>query len=193
VKTRIWLPSLALLVVMTVLTGVAYPLLVTGVAVLAFPARAGGSLVTHDGKVVGSALIGQGFASDRYFQGRPSATGPMPYNAGASSGGNLSPRGDVLKGQVAERVAALQKANPDARGLIPADLVTGSGSGLDPHITKAAALYQVPRVARERGGIEQARLVRLVDRMTEGRQLGFLGEARVNVLGLNLALDEGRF
>ncbi len=191
-KTRVWLPSLMLLLVMTVLTGVAYPLLVTGVSVLLFPWQAKGSLLAHASGIAGSELVGQQFASDRYFQGRPSATGPMPYNAAASSGGNLSPRGDMLRQQVAERVEALRKVNPDAQGLIPADLVTASGSGLDPHVSVAAALYQVPRLARARG-LSYDRLASLVKRVAEGRQLGFLGEPRVNVLRLNIALDEGRF
>jgi K+-transporting ATPase ATPase C chain len=192
-KTRIWFPALMLLVVMTVVTGLGYPLLVTAVGGFLFPSQARGSLVTRGNEVVGSILVGQHFTSDRYFWGRPSATGPMPYNAGASSGSNLSPRGEALRAQVAERVEALKKANPDAKGPIPADLVTGSGSGLDPHISRAAALYQVPRIAQARDGVDEARLVRLVERMTQGRQLGLLGEPRVNVLGLNLALDQGKF
>ncbi len=191
-KGRIWLPAIMLLVVMTVLTGVAYPLLVTGVSSVLFPRQASGSLLKKGNEVVGSALIGQQFGSPRYFWGRPSATSPMPYNAASSSGSNLTPRGDALRQQVADRVAALQKANPDARMPIPADLVTASGSGLDPHISPAAARYQIPRRARERG-ISEERLATLVAKMTEGRQLGFLGEPTVNVLRLNLALDEGRF
>ncbi len=188
-KNRVWLPSIILLVVMTVLTGVAYPLVVTAAGRLLFPSQASGSLVTRGGQVVGSALVGQQFTSDRYFWGRPSATGPMPYNAAASSGSNLTPRGDALKQQVADRVDALRKANPDARGPIPADLVTASGSGLDPDIARAAALYQVPRVAKARN-VPEDRVLALVARVSQGRQLGFLGEPRVNVLRLNLALDE---
>ncbi len=188
-KNRVWLPSIMLLVVMTVLTGVAYPLVVTAAGRLLFPSQARGSLVTRGAQVVGSALVGQQFTSDRYFRGRPSATGPMPYNAGASSGSNLTPRGDALKRQVADRVEALKKANPDARGPIPADLVTASASGLDPDISRAAALYQVPRVAQARGVPEDGVLA-LVTRVSRGRQLGLLGEPRVNVLRLNLVLDE---
>lgn len=181
-------PALMTLVLFTLITGVAYPLLVTGVAQGVFPGRANGSLIVKDGKVVGSALIGQPFDDPRYFWSRPSATSPFPYNAAASSGSNLSPTNPALIGAVQGRVDALRAADPTNRAPVPVDLVTASGSGLDPHISPAAALYQVPRVARERTLSPDA-VRALVDRHTEGRWLGFLGEPRVNVLALNLALD----
>ena len=181
-------PALMTLVLFTLITGVAYPLLVTGVAQGVFPGRANGSLIVKDGTVVGSALIGQPFDDPRYFWGRPSATSPFPYNAAASSGSNLSPTNPALIGAVQGRVDALRAADPTNRVAVPVDLVTASGSGLDPHIGPAAALYQVSRVARERNLSPDA-VRALVDRHTEGRLLGFLGEPRVNVLALNLALD----
>jgi K+-transporting ATPase ATPase C chain len=177
-----------MLFLLTILTGVLYPLAVTGLAQLVFPGQANGSLLLKDGKPVGSALIGQPFDDPKYFWGRPSATGPFPYNAAASSGSNLGPTNpDLLEG-IADHVAALKKADPGNTAPVPVDLVTTSGSGLDPHITPAAALYQVGRVARARR-LDESAVRRLVDRNTERRQFGLLGEPRVSVLRLNLALD----
>ncbi|HEX4995377.1 MAG TPA: potassium-transporting ATPase subunit KdpC [Methylomirabilota bacterium] len=181
-------PALMSLLLLTVITGVAYPLLVTGVAQAVFPSQAGGSLIVRDGKVVGSALIGQPFDDPKYFWGRPSATSPFAYNAGASSGSNLSPTNPALIAAVQERVGALRAADPGNTAPVPVDLVTASGSGLDPDISPAAALYQVPRVARVRGLAPDA-VRALVERHTERRFLGVLGEPRVNVLALNLAVD----
>lgn len=181
-------PALTSLLLLTLITGVAYPLLVTGIAQLVFPFQANGSLIVRDGTVVGSALIGQPFDDPGYFWGRPSATSPFAYNAGASSGSNLSPTNPALISAVQERVAGLRAADPGNAAPVPVDLVTASGSGLDPHISPAAALYQVSRVARERKLAPDA-VRALVDRHTEGRLLGLLGEPRVNVLALNLALD----
>jgi len=181
-------PAVVLLVLLTAITGVAYPLLVTLVAQVAFPSQARGSLVTRGDGVVGSTLIGQPFSDPKYFWGRPSATSPFEYNAAASSGSNRGPLNPALVDAVKARADALREADPDNRVPIPADLVTSSGSGLDPHISPAAARWQVSRVAEARG-LEQAKVQALVDRYTQSRQLGFLGEARVNVLALNLALD----
>jgi K+-transporting ATPase ATPase C chain len=175
-----------MLVAWTVLTGLVYPLAFTGFAQLVFPRRANGSLIEEEGRVVGSRLIGQPFASSAFFWSRPSATGPQPYNAAASSGSNLGPSNEDLRAAVEERVRSLREAGPG--GPVPVDLVTASGSGLDPHISPAAAFYQVPRVARSRGVAEEA-LRDLVRAHTRGRQLGFLGEPTVNVLELNLALE----
>jgi len=182
------LQSLRALVVLTVITGVAYPLVVTGIAQVAFPDQAKGSLIREGGKVRGSRLIGQPFAEARDFWSRPSATGPMPYNGASSSGSNQGPTNPALKEAVEGRVKALRDAGGDPAKPVPVDLVTASGSGLDPHISPAAAEYQVERVAKARGLAPDAVRV-LVDRYTEGRQLGVLGEPRVNVLELNLALD----
>ncbi|MEW5787277.1 MAG: potassium-transporting ATPase subunit KdpC [Pseudomonadota bacterium] len=181
-------PALLMLALMTALTGVIYPLLVTGVAQGLFPQQANGSQIEKDGKVVGSALIGQPFSDPGYFWGRPSATGPVPYNAGASSGSNLGPTNPALADAVRARIAALQAADPGNTTPIPVDLVTTSASGLDPHISPAAADYQVARVARARG-MDAGAVAALVARYTEDRQFGVLGEPRVNVLRLNLALD----
>lgn len=182
-------PALLMFLTLTLLTGVLYPLGVTGVANLLFPNRADGSLIRKEGQVVGSRLIGQPFDDPRYFWGRPSATGPFPYNASASSGSNLGPTNDVLKKAVAERVAALKAADPKNTAPVPVDLVTASGSGLDPHISPASAEYQIRRVAKTRG-LREEEIQRLVAAHTERLQWGVLGERRVNVLELNLALDE---
>ena len=183
--------ALVLFLALTLITGVLYPLAVTGLAALAMPARAGGSLLMRDGKAAGSALLGQPFSDPRYFWGRPSATGPQPYNGAASSGSNLSPTNPALLDAIKGRVQALRDADPGNTAPVPVDLVTASGSGLDPHITPAAALYQVPRVARARG-IDEQQLRALVAAHTEGRTFGILGEPRVNVLALNLALPSGQ-
>jgi K+-transporting ATPase ATPase C chain len=176
------------LIALTVITGVIYPLIVTGIAQAVFPFQANGSLIIKDGKAVGSALIGQPFDDPKYFWGRPSATSPFADNAASSSGSNLSPTNPDLIKAVQGRVDALRAADPGNTAPVPVDLVTASGSGLDPHISPAAALYQVPRVARERKLDPQA-VRQLVERHTEGRVIGILGEPRVNVLALNLALD----
>jgi K+-transporting ATPase ATPase C chain len=181
-------PALSLFVLLSLVTGLAYPLAVTGAAQLLFPHQANGSLVSVNGQVVGSELIGQAFSDPKHFWGRPSATAPMPYNATASGGSNQGPLNPALEEAVKARVQALQAADPGNRESVPVDLVTASGSGLDPHISVAAALYQAPRVARAQGMAPQA-LKALVERHTEGRLLGVLGEERVNVLALNLELD----
>jgi K+-transporting ATPase ATPase C chain len=180
-------PTVLLLAAFTALLGLAYPAVVTLLARVAFPSQAEGSLVRRDGAVVGSALIGQPFNDPRYFWSRPSATTP-PYNASASTGSNLGPLNPALTQAVADRVAALRAADPTNTGSVPVDLVTSSASGLDPDISPAAAAYQAPRVARGRG-LPVDRVNALVARFTEGRTFGLLGEPRVNVLFLNLALD----
>lgn len=182
-------PALTLFVLLSALTGVLYPLAVTGVGQSLFPRQAAGSLIERDGKLVGSELIGQNFTSPKYFWGRPSATGPMSNNAGGSSGSNQGPLNPALTDAVKSRVAALRAADPGNSAPVPADLVTASGSGLDPHITMAAARYQAARVARERR-LPLQDVQRLIDANTEPRDLLVLGEPRVNVLKLNLALDQ---
>ncbi len=181
-------PALTMLLLMTVLTGVVYPLTVTGLAQLFFQEQANGSVIVREGKVIGSNLIGQYFDKPEYFWSRPSATTPFPYNAAASGGSNLGPTNPVLIEAVKARVIALRAADPGNDVAIPVDLVTSSGSGLDPHISPAAALYQVKRVARARG-LDEAVVRTLLSEHTEERQFKLLGEQRVNVLQLNLALD----
>ena len=181
-------PALILFTLMTLLTGVAYPLLVTGLAQLIFPEQANGSLITNNsGNVAGSQLIGQAFNNPSYFWGRPSATSPYPYNAGASSGSNLGPTNPTLVEAVKTRIDAFKANDPDNKIPVPIDLITTSASGLDPHISPAAAEYQVGRVARTRK-IDPKKLLELVESHTENRQWGLFGEPRVNVLKLNLAL-----
>ena len=182
-------PALILLLFFTILTGLIYPLVVTGIAQAVFPRQANGSLILNNGEVVGSALIGQAFDDPKYFWGRLSATGPYPYNAAASSGSNYGPSNPALLEAAKTRIAALKAADPGNTQPIPVDLVTASGSGLDPDISVSAAFYQIPRVARVRGMSESA-LRLMVEKHTTGRQFGFLGEPRVNVLELNLALDQ---
>jgi len=181
-------PALMTFLILTVVTGLMYPAIVTGLAQLLFPYQAHGSMIVRGGKPIGSTLIGQPFDDPKYFWGRPSATVPFPYNAAASSGSNLGPTNPALTEAVKTRVAALRSADPGNDAPVPVDLVTASGSGLDPHISPAAAEYQVRRVARARG--QKAAFVQtVVSQHTEERQLGMLGERRVNVLALNLALD----
>jgi K+-transporting ATPase ATPase C chain len=180
--------AFTMLAMMTLIVGVAYPLLVTGISQVAFHGKANGSLIERGGKTVGSTLIGQPFADPKHFWSRASATSPYPYNASASSGSNLGPLNPALADAVSARVKALQDAAPDNGSPVPVDLVTASASGLDPHISPAAAEYQVARVAKARN-LDPQKVRDLVAQYTEGRQLGFLGEPGVNVLGLNLALD----
>jgi K+-transporting ATPase KdpC subunit len=181
-------PALMVILIFTLLTGVIYPLVVTGVAQLIFPHQANGSLIVNNGQATGSTLIGQQFDDPKYFWGRLSATGPFPYNAAASSGSNLGPSNPALLEAVKARIAALKAVDPTNTNPIPVDLDTASSSGLDPDISVAAALYQMPRVARVRG-LSEATVTALVNQSTQGRTFGFLGEPRVNVLELNLALD----
>src|SRR5512136_218110 len=181
-------PALMTLLIFTILTGLVYPLVITGIAQLVFPARANGSLIVRNGQTVGSTLIGQQFDDPKYFWGRLSATGKYPYNAAASSGSNLGPTNPALLDEVKARIDALKAADPTNNQPIPVDLVTSSGSGLDPDISVAAALYQVPRVARARG-LSEDQVRALVQQYTQGHQFGIVGEPRVNVLRLNLALD----
>jgi potassium-transporting ATPase KdpC subunit len=185
-------PAIVSFTLLSLLTGLAYPLAVTGIAQRVFPHQANGSVLsTQGGEELGSALIGQPFAEPRYFWGRPSATGPSPYNAASSSGSNLGPTNPALLEAVKARLAALKDADPGNTRPVPVDLLTASGSGLDPHISPAAAEYQVERVARARG-LPPAKVRGLVAEHTEGRFVGILGEPRVNVLALNLALDASR-
>lgn len=184
----LWRPAIFLFVVLSLITGLAYPLLVTGIAQAVMPNMANGQLIEKDGQVVGSALIAQSFTQTQYFWSRPSATGPMAYNAAASGGSNLGPSNAALIDAVKSRVQALRDADPTNTSPVPVDLVSASASGLDPHISRAAADYQLMRVAKARHlSAEQVRV--LVDQYTEGAWLGFIGEPRVNVLKLNLALD----
>jgi K+-transporting ATPase ATPase C chain len=181
-------PAVVLFTVLTLVTGVVYPLVTTGVAQSLFAAQAGGSIILREGKPVGSALIGQNFSEPRHFWGRPSATSPMPYNAAASSGSNQGPLNPALTDAVKGRIDALRAADPGNTAPVPVDLVTASASGLDPHISPAAARYQVARVAKARG-VAPERVQGLVDLHTENPLFGFLGESKVNVLKLNLALE----
>jgi len=183
--------ALSMLLLLTAVTGIAYPLVVTGIANALFPDQAAGSLIEKDGKPIGSSLIGQPFADAEHFWSRPSATSPYPYNASGSSGSNQGPLNPALADAVAARVKALRDADPGNTALVPADLVTASASGLDPHISPAAAEYQLARVAKARG-IDAQKARTMVAQATEQRQFGFLGEPRVNVLRLNLALDKLR-
>jgi K+-transporting ATPase ATPase C chain len=182
-------PAIMMVILFTFITGLLYPLAVTGMVQAVFPAQANGGIITAEGVAVGSTLIGQPFTDPAYFWSRPSATGPFPYNAAASSGSNLAPTNLALLDAVEERIAALRAADSKSKLPVPIDLVTASGSGLDPHISPAAAEYQVPRVAEARG-LDVGQVAALVQEHTAGRQIGFLGEPRVNVLELNLALDE---
>ncbi|MBI4799293.1 MAG: potassium-transporting ATPase subunit KdpC [Desulfarculus sp.] len=184
---RLLRPSALLLLVLILLTGLAYPLLVTGLAQAVFSRQANGSLVEHQGAVIGSELVGQGFGQPQWFWGRPSATAPQAYNATASGGSNLAPSNAALRQAVEERARALRQAHPGASGPVPMDLVTASASGLDPHLSPAAAHFQVGRVAGARG-LDPAQVAALVREHIEGRQWGVLGQPRVNVLKLNLAL-----
>jgi len=184
-------PAIVLLLALTLVTGIAYPLLVTGLARLLFPGQAAGSLINRDGKTIGSRLIGQSFSDPRHFWGRPSATTPQPYNGLASNGSNLGPLNPALGEAIRSRVAALRAADPGNRAPVPVDLVTASASGLDPEISVAAADYQAARVARARG-LPAERVRALIAAHSAGRTFGLLGEPRVNVLELNLALDELR-
>jgi K+-transporting ATPase ATPase C chain len=180
--------ALMVFAVLSLLTGVVYPLTMTAIAQVVFPHQANGSVILQDGRAVGSELIGQPFAGEKYFWGRPSATGPVAYNAAASTGSNLGPTNPALLDAVRNRIAAIRAAHPYQTGPVPIDLVTGSASGLDPHISPAAADYQISRVAGARA-LSSEEVQRLVREHTEDRTLGLLGEPRVNVLRLNLALD----
>jgi K+-transporting ATPase ATPase C chain len=184
-------PALVTFAVLTALTGIAYPLVVTGIGQAAFPEQAGGSLILRDGKAVGSTLIGQNFSDPKYFWGRPSATSPQPNNASNSGGSNQGPLNPALTDAVKGRIEALRAADPGNKAPVPIDLVTASASGLDPHISVAAATFQAARVAKVRS-LPAAQVQQLIEKHTEGRLFGFLGEPRVNVLQLNLSLDAAR-
>lgn len=181
-------PALSMLGLFTLLTGLLYPATITGLAQGLFPEQARGSLIHKDHRIIGSALIGQSFSGPTYFWGRPSATTPFPYNAGASSGSNLGPSNPMLRQAAAARAEALRLAHPQANAPLPVDLISTSASGLDPHISPAAAFFQARRVAQARG-LQESQVRALIDQCTEGPFLGLLGEARVNVLRLNIALD----
>lgn len=188
--TSIIRPALVLFLIMTAITGLAYPLALTGIAQLMFPRQAGGSLIVQDGHAVGSSLIGQPFSDPKHFWGRPSATTPQPYNGTGSTGSNLGPLNPALTDAIKGRIGALHAADPTNETPIPVDLVTASGSGLDPEISLAAAYYQAPRIARARSlGLDAVR--HLIAAHAKGRVLGLFGDPRVNVLELNLALDGG--
>jgi K+-transporting ATPase ATPase C chain len=181
-------PAIVLFLILTVITGIAYPLVVTGIAQVAFPSQAGGSLMVRDGKPIGSRLIGQSFSDPKYFWSRPSATSPQPYNGVASTGSNLGPLNPALTDAVKSRIDALHAADPTNTAPVPVDLVTASGSGLDPDISVAAANYQATRVAKARGLTPEA-VHALIASHAQGKFLGVIGEPRLNVLELNLALD----
>ncbi len=186
--TTLLRPAISLFIALSIVTGLLYPLLTTGIASVLFPTQATGSLIERDGKIIGSTLIGQSFSDPAHFWGRPSATSPEPYNAAASSGSNQGPLNPALADAVKARIEALKAADPGNPEVIPADLVTASASGLDPHISVAAANYQVARIAKSRN-MPEATVLALIDTHIEPRQFGLFGEAHVNVLQLNLALD----
>jgi K+-transporting ATPase ATPase C chain len=186
---RILRQAIICLLIFTVITGIIYPLIVTGIAQLIFPQKVNGSQILQNGKIVGSSLIGQSFNNPKYFWARPSATSPTPYNAASSSGSNLGPLNPALMDNVKARIDQLKKTDPLAKLPVPVDLLTASGSGLDPDISPAAAEYQVPRVAKARN-IDESKVKELVSKCIKQRQFGILGEPRVNVLELNIALDE---
>jgi K+-transporting ATPase ATPase C chain len=188
---RLIRPAVSLLVLMTILLGIVYPLVITGVAKVTFPRQAEGSLIYKDGKLIGSTLIGQSFSDPKYFWGRPSATSPQPYNGLASSGSNLGPLNPALLDAVTANAKALHDADPDNRRPIPVDLVTASASGLDPEISTAGALFQAARVARARN-LPLAQVEALIKAHERGRLFGLIGERRINILELNLALDQMR-
>ena len=190
-KNNVFRPALVLFVLLSLLTGIVYPFAVTGAGRVLFPAQVAGSMIERDGKVVGSSLIGQNFSDPKHFWGRPSATSPQPYNASASGGSNQGPLNPALVDAVKGRIEALRAADPGNAAPVPADLVTASASGLDPHITPAAARYQSARVARVHG-VTSDQVNVLIDKHTESPLFGILGEARINVLELNLALDAVR-
>jgi K+-transporting ATPase ATPase C chain len=185
------IPALRMLLVLTALTGVVYPLVVMGIAQVAFPSAANGSLIVVNGKTLGSSLIGQLFDDPKYFWSRPSVTSPQPYNGASSSGSNQGPRNPALADAVKDRIKALRDADPGNNAAVPVDLITASGSGLDPHISIAAAEYQAARVAEARG-LSPEQVHAVIAQNTQGRTFGILGEPRVNVLALNLALDNAR-
>jgi len=189
--TSIVRPALVTFAVLTALTGIAYPVVVTGISQLAFPEQAAGSLILRDGKPVGSSLIGQNFSNPKYVWGRPSATGPQPYNASSSGGSNHGPLNPALTDAVEGRIETLRAADPGNTAPVPVDLVTASGSGLDPHISVAGAQFQAARIAKARN-LPLPQVQQLISNHTEGRLFGFLGESRVNVLQLNLSLDAAR-